>query len=232
MIDTKLILIEGIPGSGKSTIATRLSDLIIKIGIPCECYLEWSKNNPINIGEMEDLTEIISSSMSRGADVLKQWEYFSRTAKYHPTVTIVESRFWQTDAMYLLLSGHTETDIMARVQRIEPAITELNPVLIYLTPQDIEQHLLITVERKNKKWRELGKDGSWEMWGNQIYEQQKWFTNHSLMRSEAFVLFFTEWTSIADRLFEILQFRKIKIQFNHSNWDVVNMTIQQFLKIP
>jgi thymidylate kinase len=232
MIDTKLVLIEGIPGSGKSTTATRVSDLILKSGIQCKCYLEWSEDNPIFIGRMDNLSEIISSSKSREADVLQQWHDFAQTAKQGNTVHIIESRFWQTDAMYLFLSGHSEDDIMTRNQCITSAITALNPVLIFLTPNDIAQHLVITANRKNRTWRESERGGSWEEWGNRIYEQQQWFSHCSRRGSDAFVQFFTEWTSIAERLFEMFPFRKIRIPFNHGNWDVVAITIRQFLNVP
>jgi thymidylate kinase len=59
MIKTKLIIIEGVPGSGKSTIADKLKNTIITCGIDCECFLEWSPGNPIVIGSMESLSEII-----------------------------------------------------------------------------------------------------------------------------------------------------------------------------
>jgi thymidylate kinase len=232
MIDTKLILVEGIPGSGKSTTATRVSDGIRKSGIQCHCYLEWSENNPIFIGRMDELSDIIASSKAREADVLRQWEHFAQTARQQQTVHIIESRFWQTDAMYVWLSGHAEEEIMTHHQCLVSTIAALNPALIFLTPHDIAQHLIITASMKNQKWRESGRKGSWEEWGNQIYEQQKWFSNHTLRGSEAFIQFFTEWTVIAERLFECFPFRKIKIPFNHRNWDVVTATIHQFLNVP
>jgi thymidylate kinase len=150
MIDTKLILIEGIPGSGKSTTAINLANAISICGIKCQCYLEWAEDNPIFIGFMENLPEIISLSKLHGLDILQQWQNFTQKAKRQVTVNIIESRFWQNDAMYLYLSGHSEDEVIESNKRVLSVISELNPVLIYLDPENIAQMLIWTTQVKNK----------------------------------------------------------------------------------
>ena len=118
MIDTKLILIEGVPCSGKSTTAKRLMADIAACGITCNCFLEWAEHNPIFIGNMEDLSEIISTTQSREGNVLQQWRNFAKSAKQQKAVNIIESRFWQTDGMYLFLSGHSECEIFENNDRL------------------------------------------------------------------------------------------------------------------
>ena len=230
MIDTKLILIEGVPCSGKSTTAKKLMSVISACGIQCDCFLEWADNNPIFIGKMEDLSEIISTTKSREQNVLQQWKNFVRRAKQQEVVNIIESRFWQTDAMYLFLSGHSEFEVLERNQRIISVLAELNPVLIYLAPKDIEQLHVQIIKRKNKKWRESGREGSWEEWGNRVYERQKWFTNR-LLDSKAMAMFFREWASIADMLYESFPFQKIKVQDPHTDWEHTIGDIQDYLEI-
>jgi len=134
VIKTNLILIEGIPGTGKSTIASKVCEVLGKRGIECKCYQEWSEDNPIEIGKMEDLSEIISSTNSRSEDVLMQWERVAEGIKGLDSVNVIESRFWQTDGMYLFLSGCSEDIIFENNMRVISAISELNPVLIYLVP--------------------------------------------------------------------------------------------------
>ncbi|MBN1299349.1 MAG: hypothetical protein JW997_06665 [Actinobacteria bacterium] len=134
MIDSKLILIEGVPCSGKSTIAEKLAKDISYNGIKCECYLEWSKDSPVFIGNVEDLSEIISTIGSRKKRILKDWINFTKNTKQLETVDIIESHFWQTEAMYLYLSGHFEYEIFKRNKKVVSVISELNPILIYLAP--------------------------------------------------------------------------------------------------
>lgn len=49
-MDTKLILVEGIPGSGKTTIAKRLYDHLVANNIKTNLYLEGDIDHPIDLG--------------------------------------------------------------------------------------------------------------------------------------------------------------------------------------
>ena len=231
MIDTKLTLIEGVPCSGKSTTAGKLKNAISACGIECQCFLEWSEGNPIFIDKMENLSEIISTTKSRAHNVLLNWKNFAAKAKQKEIPTIIESRLWQTGAMYLYLSGHSEDEAAEMVRRSVRIISELNPVLIYLAPEDIGQVFTQVSESKNRKWRKSGKKGSWENWGNELYERQKWFTSRSLKGKDAIVRFFSEWTAISDRLYDEVPFRKIKIVNPQSDWENAMGRIYDFLKL-
>ncbi len=230
MIDTKLILIEGVPCSGKSTTAETLAMAISVEGIQANCYLEWSDDNPIGIGEEDDLAEIIATTRSREADIFRQWESFSEDEKQKNAINIIESRLWQTHGMYLYLSGHSEEDVFESTSKLTSMIAALKPVLIYLAPADIEELHARVAREKNQKWREAGKEGSWEEWGTRIYEQQEWFTRRSLT-SKAMARFFEEWASIADRLFEEFPFRKIKIEDPQTDWERTMDLIRDFIGI-
>jgi hypothetical protein len=48
---------------------------------------------------------------------------------------------------------------------------------------------------------------------------------------EAMVKFFNEWTSVVNRLYEELPFRKTKIKNPNADWDMNISKIRNFLKI-
>ncbi len=230
MIDTKLILIEGVPCSGKSTTAEKLAMDILAEGIQADCYLEWSEDNPIDIGEENDLAGIITTTRSREADLFRQWDDFVKGVMQKNAVNIIESRLWQTHGMYLFLSGHSEQVVLESARQLTAIIAELSPVLIFLAPKDIERlHVKVTKE-KNQKWREAGREGSWEEWGNRVYERQEWFTRRALT-SKAMARFFDEWASIADRLFQEFPFEKIKIEDPQMDWERTMDQIRDFIGI-
>lgn len=68
-----------------------------------------------------------------------QWKDFAQSAKQPEAINVVESRFWKTDAMYLYLSGQSEHEVFESNRRLLSVIAELDPVLVYLAPEDIEQ---------------------------------------------------------------------------------------------
>ena len=65
----------------------------------CQCFLEWSTDHPIPIGDDLHLGQAVASSIAREADVLQQWQQFARATQSADLVTVMESRFWQTSVM-------------------------------------------------------------------------------------------------------------------------------------
>ena len=230
MIETKLVLVEGVPCSGKSTTAQTILNDVTTYGIKGHCYLEWGDNNPITIGKMEDLATIISTTKAREEKVLQQWQHFTTSATRHAGINIIESRFWQTDGMYLYLSGHSENEILESNRRVISLIAALDPVLIYLAPKDIEQLHTEIAKQRNEQWRASGREGSWEEWGDDVYVQQKWFLDRSL-NSQAMAQFFNEWVLIADRLFERFPYRKLRIPDPQTDWEDTYGSIRAFLEV-
>jgi thymidylate kinase len=231
MIATKLILIEGLPCSGKSTTAGKIAESLAARGIACRCFREWAEDHPIPIGRMEDLPSVIATAKAREGEVLRQWEDFAVRAARSDAVTVLESRLWQTHAMYRYLSGGTPNEAAESSRRIAALIAILDPVLVYLAPADIGRALAQAAGEKNRKWREEGREGSWEEWGNAAYEQQQWFADRGRKGPHAVIAFFEEWAAIADGLYEELPFRKIKIRDPRADWDLALRRIRAFLEM-
>jgi len=221
MIDTKLILIEGLPGSGKTMTAELLAAEIRTYGKKCLWFNEWAENHPVFIS-IDHLSEVISSSRLREKTVLQKWEKFAEEMEDERTVYIFESRFWQTDVMFMYLAGHSKDEVVESNQRIITAITGLNPVLIYFTHDNIEAALTRTFQAKHEGWEQfvLG-----------VVEQQKWSIDRGLKGREAWFKFFSEWALVAERLYDRLTFPKIKVQNPHSDWDLAMRKIREFLEL-
>ena len=230
MIDTKLILIEGIPGSGKSTTAWKLAAEIENSGRNCNCFLEWDDPHPIFIGYERDIAKIISSSGEHQDDILKQWAKFAGEAQTKEAVNIIESRFWQTGVMFMYLAGHSEDEVIESNQRVVTAIADLKPVLIYFTNDNIEKALTRTFQIKNEQWAKAGRgETAWEDFFSAAVGQQKLAADSGLEGREVWFRFFSEWTAVAEKLYDRFAFPKIKIQNPHSDWNLNMAKIRVFL---
>ncbi len=229
MIDTKLILIEGPPGSGKTTTAQILAAEISKSGKPCQCFVEWGEDNPIPIGDDLHLGEVITTSITRETQMLQMWHQFARTRLSAETVTVMESRFWQTSVMLMYVAGHPTERILQSNQRVIEAIQGLNPVLIYFAIDDQKAFAARTIQIKNEEWQKAGLSELWETHIFKAFSSQKWFTDRGLSGSAGMIALLEEWAQVTTLLYDQVPFPKIKIHNPHQDRNLAMQQMSSFL---
>lgn len=231
-MNTKLILLEGLPGSGKTTTARNLAAEIIKAGSACQVFWEWSDPHPIDIGDFDQLGESIAVVSAREQDLIRQWRNFALLQRDHELVTVMESRFWQTTAMLMVAGGRQAEDVIQYNQGVIAAIRDLQPVLIYFTTSDVRAAMERTIRIKNGEWQQDGREISW---AEQIFEflkPQKWFANRGASDLYEMIAFFEEWSGLAEELYAGTPFPKIKINDPYLDWDQAMREMRAFLELP
>jgi thymidylate kinase len=86
LFDSKLILIEGLAGSGKTTTTEHLASILQYQGVECQYFSEDADPHPIPCLEYE--IEGLTPKM------VSLWKAFVKQAVNKPVVTIIESRLW------------------------------------------------------------------------------------------------------------------------------------------
>ena len=229
MIETKLVLIEGPPGSGKTTTAQKLAAEISNSGQACQCFLEWSTNNPIAIGDDLHLGQVTASSMAREANMLQQWQQFAQARQSEELVTVMESRFWQTSMMLMYVAGHPIEGVLESNQRVAEAIQGLKPVLIHFVIDDLGAFAARTIQVKEQEWQRAGHKGSWAQHIFEAFDSQKWFTDRGLTGLTGTLAFLEEWGLVTEKLYDRLTFPKIKIRNPHKDWTLAMQQMRGFL---
>ena len=231
MIDTKLVLVEGPPGSGKTTTAQKLAAEIANTGRACQCFWEWDPNNPIVIGDDLHLDQAIATSIAREADVLQQWQQLVDRQRAQDTVTIMESRFWQTGAMLMYVAGHPLEGVLESNRRLITIIQELRPVLVYFTIDDLRGFTAQTIQSKEVEWQRAGFPGSWAEHIFAAFEGQPWSAAHGATGPTGMIALLEDWALVAERLYARVSFPKIKMRNPYQDWDSVMTCLRSFLEL-
>ncbi|KNY29573.1 hypothetical protein [Pseudobacteroides cellulosolvens] len=222
MLDTKLIFIEGISGSGKSTITDFISNLLTQHNIDHNTYFEWAENHPICGEDDVWLNEDKQSSLYRYRQLnYAKWQEHITNLVNSDNISIFDSSLMQTplNAFILLLNENFKT-IRYFYKRLYKIFHICNPYLIYLRQNDV----YLTISRVyNSRPREWG-DFVIKYICNSPYGKEK-----CLKGFDGMVKYFSERQTIEDRLFLTYPYKKLQIDNSDFDFEKCEDKVREFL---
>src|SRR5262249_21685284 len=99
----RLVLIEGMIGSGKSTTAKRLAAMLIAGGVTAHAYTEFADDHPVRTRTVDRLRGTVAAP--HGAYAAEQWDALAERCARDVRTTIVESTFLQNTVMPHFVEG-------------------------------------------------------------------------------------------------------------------------------
>lgn len=226
MQNTKLIMIEGIPGSGKSTIAQFISRILLHKGYVHKWWYEEEQGHPVYIYDdyktMQKTVDYLSSGRySEIIDMaLKKWEEFVAFVQSSSDIIIVDSCLFGYLTWSLFPYNVTKQEIMQYVKDVERIIKPLNPHLIYLYQTDIGAALKkICIRRGGDTEENFVRAATQSPYGKSL----------DLTGFEGMVTYWKNYRSITDEAFQDLDCAKIAIDNTEEKWSFYGQKISEFL---
>ncbi len=133
--DRRLLLIEGIPGSGKTTAARRIAEQLAARGIPARWHLEESRSHPVAPRDLRRTAR----EPGFGPRLLDSWRRFAASAP-EGEVTILEGTLFQSGVRFLYANDAPVSEIRAFVEGLVPVLSPLEPLLMLLRPAEPLRH--------------------------------------------------------------------------------------------
>lgn len=221
MINTKLILIDGMTGAGKSTSAHFLGRQLEKNNIKVRWYPEEKQNHPLVYSSPTDKS--LTPEERRNAYLEgypKQWACFAKEAAEFDGVTIIESYLIQYALISLVSAEKDRRTIADFAHLLLKQIAELNPVIIYLYSNDIHKGLWMNLNRRGDEWKE---------WYLSRLEKSPYAQKHELNGEETALHFLTELTQSAEIFLKETTFPVLKIENSQQNWELYRWEMMNFL---
>ncbi len=224
MLNTKLILIDGITGSGKSTLSHFLYRQMQKNNMQVKWLHEEEKDHPLvykpNWAKeltTQEKTEIYLK------EYVELWGKFAEEVKQSGSVYIVESYLFQYPFATLIRQETDKSRIKEFGHALIKQVEQLNPVVIYLYPQDVETGINLNFTRRGKDWTEwiLSKLESTEHAKKRNWDGQ----------TEA-NYYYQSLSDISLELMKEFTLPKMSIENSRQDWDLYRKEMLQFLEIP
>lgn len=226
MIPTRLICIDGIPGSGKSTTSQRLCLQLLANGFTARWFYEHGPDSPIwGNRERYRLTESDITDPSVIQDlVIARWRAFINGLLQTDTTALIESSFLHSTVAIMLGMDFDPEAILESVARVEEVVAAASPVSIHLYASDVRRALrAICDERRYDQF---------EAPMVELVSRTRYAKARALSGFDGAVEFFQRCREITDRAFARLTMRKLAIEYSERNWAVYEQQITDFLSLP
>jgi hypothetical protein len=213
-IEHRLVIVEGIMGSGKSTtirfIATSLEEAnrqalpIPEATMPhptcafaelAHPYEPWLDATPAELAEKS----------------LSKWRSFVDSARESDTVPILDGQFFHGDLTNLFLMEAGRAAIAEYSRAVEKIIHTLTPLLVYFYQKDVERALRAVAAQRGDAWVKYQVD--WKL-------QAPYSRRRGLRGLEGLIALYKDYRELTDELYTGLDLAKLAIENSEEDWPV------------
>jgi hypothetical protein len=218
----KLIIFEGIMGSGKSTSTRWLGQQLTARGI--EAQIQTERQFPHPLRGTDAAGDWFKPWLDMTAEQLAQrrltlWSEFVDKALPSPTVHVIDGQLFHGDVTNLFLMEMPPEAIEDNVRAMADLIRPLNPLIVYYFQDDIDHAMRRTAEERGE---ELGVryQVDWKL-------KYPYAVRRQLAGLDGLSRLYVGYRALTDRLFAMLDLDKIAIENSARDWPSYYAQVEQ-----
>jgi hypothetical protein len=217
----RLVILEGIMGSGKSTTTRKLAHKLQARGIPAVGITEGVSPHPIRFDWEEPWSEMPPARLS--ALQLAKWRAFVAQALTQDRICVVDGQLFHGSLTALLLL-EADAELMAGYCRdIAAAAQPMRPLLVYFRQDDIDRAIRVVSAERGEAWVDY--QVNWKL--SSPYAQRRGLTG-----IDGLIALYRHYRALTDELFAKLAIAKISIDTSQREWALYEDRIDRALTDP
>ena len=227
MIETKLIVLDGLPGSGKTTIAEWLTSQLQQQGTKIWYLPEYDTTHPLWWYSYWNGKEYLTPDFDNIPietfleTSLSKWRGFVDSVQAADQQVIVESVFFQDAVAMFLMGGAAPVQLIEYAREVQRITHTLNPVLIYFRQNNVPYALQKICSIRGKEFED-------ELVSNM--ESFPYLKQRNLKRLEGVTALWQNIHELTDSIFDEYKIRKLALETSEENWLAYRQKILDFLQ--
>lgn len=211
----KLIIVEGLTGLGKSTMAHFIARQLQYNGIRATWIHEGEVPHPVSIPVRPNVTTFMDRS-------LEKWDSFATQINESGQVTVIEASTFNNLIESLFKHCLDKPVILEFGMKLEQVIAPLKPALIYLTHSDIQKALEENFHNRGPGFKDFVIK---YVSGTPVARQQNWTDDAGVVK------FWEEFVALTHALFQQFNFDKLSLDVSAREWENYNHRVAEFLSL-
>ncbi|MFP4164442.1 MAG: hypothetical protein ACLFQB_11205 [Chitinispirillaceae bacterium] len=221
-MNTKLVLIDGIPGTGKSSTAQYIHLNLLRGGIANKWHHEEESGHPLfypdaNIQVIdweEGLKRFIKTWPAK-------WDNLYKMVAGEREVHIITSYLLQDGARVLFNNMVPNQQIMAFCRDLVGRISRLDPVFVFMHAPDVRKLMRRTFKARGEDWKE---------YFISFDQRTKYAQARELTGERASVSLWHDFQQLCEQLYEVLDMRKVRFEVLDDNWPEIHTRLENVLE--
>jgi predicted kinase len=228
----RLILIDGIPGSGKSVVAQTIARRMRESSLPVRWCYEEELDHPIYLFSDAVSLKAVTDDLLSGAfenivaAALAKWRRFAEEARHADATIVVDGTFFGYLTWMFQYLDRPEAETFAYARSVEDALEPLAPRLVYLRQRDVAATMGNLVFARGRGWAER----AIRKVTDSIYARAHGLDD--VDGFDAFTRFWSAYQALEERLFDTVRLTKLAVDVSVGSWAAAEDTIAAWLELP
>lgn len=222
----RLVIVEGIMGSGKSTTARFIARHLEEAGQPAALIHERTDPHPVRAtDELEHWFEPWRDATPEElADrALARWGAFVEYTLSNREIPVLDGQLFHGDLTHLLLMEADTALILSYLQKLAAVITPLNPFVVYLWQEDVEEAIRTVCMERGSEW--IDYQINWKL-------AAPYCVRRGFLGLAGLISLYRDYRKLTDGLFEDLPLAKLAIENSGRQWPLYEGRILHELGLP
>ena len=217
----RLVIVEGIMGSGKSTTTRNIAHRLNASGIPAIGITEGVEPHPIRFDWDQPWSEMPPAELARSG--IAKWRAYVDACLTEERISVVDGQLFHGGLTSLLLLEAGVDMVAAYCRDIVAVIEPLNPLLIYFHQSDVDRAIRLVSAQRGEGWVDY--QVNWKL-------ESPYAKRRGLAGLDGLIALYREYRALTDQLFADLDIPKISIENSRQEWAIYDDIIDRALTSP